>query len=173
MTLNDDSFRLLMARSQEGDRTSYRTLLENVRPWLLRYFARRAPPAMVDDLVQETLLSIHAKRATFDPHRPFLPWLAAIARYRFVDALRTLRHTEELVDDCAAIDSCEDEVISRLSLDRLFTRLTPSQARAIALTRIEGRSIADAARASGQSESSVKINVHRGLRKLAGLIESS
>ncbi|MBA4165623.1 MAG: RNA polymerase subunit sigma-24, partial [Erythrobacter sp.] len=42
---------------------------------------------------------------------------------------------------------------------------------AIELVRIEGRSIVEAAEKTGQSESSVKVNIHRGLKKLATLIE--
>jgi len=41
------------------------------------YFARRIAPAQIDDLVQETLVSMHRKLATWDSARPFLPWLAA------------------------------------------------------------------------------------------------
>ena len=33
-------------------------------------------------------MSLHRKLATWDSGRPFLPWLAAIARYRWIDALR-------------------------------------------------------------------------------------
>jgi RNA polymerase sigma-70 factor (ECF subfamily) len=50
--------------------------------------------------------------------------------------------------------------------------LPARQANAIVLTRIEGRSIAEAAQISGQSESNVKVSVHRGLRKLAAMVES-
>ena len=62
--------------------------------------------------------------------------------------------------------------IARLSLSALMTRLPPSQANAIVLTRVEGRSVAEAARICGQSETLVKVNVHRGLKRLAMLVES-
>ena len=61
---------------------------------------------------------------------------------------------------------------ARLSLDRLLALLPAGQAQAITLVKIEGASIAEASRISGQSESLVKVNIHRGLRKLAGLVES-
>lgn len=172
MILRDDDCRRLMGKAQGGDAASYRALLGGCRDWLLRYYVRRISPAMVDDLVQETLISLHAKRATFDPSRPFYPWLAAIARYRWVDALRKQVQVDELHEGDAAVDHEEDAILSRLSLDSLLVRLPPAQANVITLTRVEGRSIEEAARISGQSESLVKVNVHRGLKRLAALVES-
>lgn len=172
MILLDQDMRRLMTAGQNGDRASYRALLNAARDWLLRYYARRIAPAMVDDLIQDTLLSLHSKRASYDPSRPFYPWLAAIARYRWIDALRKLTVTEELHEADMTVDSEEDSVISRLSLDTLLSRLPQGQANAINLTRIAGLSIEEAAQVSGQSPSLVKVNVHRGLKRLAALVES-
>jgi len=172
MMLRDDDCRRLMGRAQAGDKSAYRGLLGGCRDWLERYYSRRITPHMVDDLVQDTLISLHAKRASYDPSRPFYPWLAAIARYRWVDALRKLTQTEELHDADAVVEHEEDAVLSRLSLDSLLVRLPPAQANAITLTRVEGLSIKEAARICGQSESLVKVNVHRGLKRLAALVES-
>ncbi len=62
--------------------------------------------------------------------------------------------------------------MSRLSLDSLLTCLPKAQASAIMLTKVEGRSVQETARICGQSEALVKVNVHRGLKKLAALVES-
>ena len=172
MKVDDDSLRRAMARALAGDKAAYRHLLEQSRRWLLGYCRRRVPPHMIEDLVQETLTSVHAKRQSFDTERPYLPWLAAIARYRWVDALRKMRDTDELNPEEVASDADDGGVVARLSLERLLAHLPAGQANAIVLTRIEGRSIAEAARITGQSESLVKVNVHRGLKKLAALVES-
>ena len=172
MSIDEDLLRRSMADAQRGDRAAYRLVLDQSHRWLTRYFARRIAPGLIDDLVQDTLLSVHAKRATFDAGRPYLPWLAAIARYRWIDALRRTRVFDELEDNCAIIASSEDELFARLSLSRLMAGLTSAQSSAITLTRIEGKSVAEAATICGQSEAAVKVNVHRGLRKLASLIES-
>lgn len=172
MILNDEDARRLMASSQDGDRACYRALLAGARDWLLRYYASRIAPHMVEDLVQDTLLSLHRKRATYDPRRAFYPWLAAIARYRWIDALRKLTKTEALGDFDAPVAAPDDAILARLSLDSLLAHLPPAQATAITLTRISGRSVAETARLTGQSESLVKVNVHRGLKKLAALVES-
>jgi RNA polymerase sigma factor (sigma-70 family) len=159
----------LMALAQDGDAAAYRVVLDACRRWLLRFFAGRIAPAQVDDLVQETLVSL----ASYDPERPFLPWLAAIARYRWVDQLRrTYRAELVTLEDVHAVESGEEELTARISIDRLLSLIPPAQARAIQLVKIEGLSIAEASVQSGQSEPLVKVNIHRGLKKLAALVES-
>lgn len=172
MIADDATLARLMVNAQKGDRQSYVVLLEESGGWLRRYFARRVAPAFLDDLVQETLISLHRKLASYDPSRPFIPWLAAIARYRWVDQLRRIYRAAEVStgeEPSSAAD--EDAVSARLSLDRLFEHLPERQARVIRLVRIDGCSIAEAAAATGQSESLVKVNIHRGLRKLAAIVE--
>ena len=173
MTSNETCMQLLMARSLDGDAAAYRQLLADCRTWLVRFFARRMVPSQIDDLVQETLISVHNKRATYDPSRPFLPWLAAIARYRWIDQLRkTTRAGEVELDDNQGVDSDEDEIIACLSLDHLLDQIKPEQALVIRLVKIEGLSISEAATKSRQSEPLVKVNIHRGLKKMATLVES-
>lgn len=165
----------LMAAAQKGDAAAYRVLLAEIRLWLERYFRRRVPPAQLDDLVQEVMLALHAKRASWDPARAFLPWLAAIARYRWVDHLRKAyrRAEDELGDHDAIADGDEEAVMARMSLDRLFAHLPDKQCEVIELVRIEGLSIAEASARTGQSESLVKVNIHRGLKKLSALVEEA
>lgn len=175
MIADEPSLAHLMARSQAGDQQAYRALLIECQLWLECYFRRRVAPAHFDDLVQDVLLALHHKRASWDPSRAFVPWLAAIARYRWIDHLRrTYRSEEEALENHdAAEDSDEEAVLARMSLKRLFVHLPGNQAEAIELVKIEGLSIAEASRKSGQSESAVKVNIHRGLKKLAALIEKA
>jgi RNA polymerase sigma factor (sigma-70 family) len=173
MKADERSLGQLMARAQGGDAAAYRALLDACRSWLTRFFARRIAPSAVDDLVQDTLVSLHSKRATFDPSRPFLPWLAAIARYRWVDQLRrTYRADETELDDAMAAQSDEAGIAARISIDRLLEHLSVTQALAIRLVKIEGLTIAEASARCGQSEPLVKVNIHRGRKKLAALVES-
>lgn len=172
MKTEDATLARLMALSQQGDKRAYAMLLEEARKWLTGYFRRRIAPDHLEDLVQETLVSMHSKLASYDPQRPFLPWLAAIARYRWVDLLRKLsRANETALEGEFAVESEEPAIAAKLSLERLFSKLPKPQARAIELVKVEGYSIAEASRASGQSESLVKVNIHRGLKKLAAMIE--
>ena len=173
MIADEPTLARLMAQSQAGDRQAYTVLLTEAQLWLERYFRRRVAPGQMEDLVQEVLLALHNKRATWDSSRAFLPWLAAIARYRWVDHLRRVYSSAEdaLGDHDVAEDSAEDAVLARMSLERLFVHLPDKQVEAIELVKIEGLSIEEASHRTGQSESAVKVNIHRGLKKLAALIE--
>jgi RNA polymerase sigma factor (sigma-70 family) len=163
-----------MEAAQGGNGGAYRRLLGELADWLGRYFARRLPPSEVDDAVQETLLAVHRRRHTFDPSQPFGPWLAAIAKRKWIDQLRALerRATEELPDDIPVGDH-ESTVMSTTVLTSLLGELRPAQSIAIVLVKLRGFSIEEASRETGQSISSVKVNIHRGLARLAAIIEKS
>lgn len=180
MRVNEHDLAHLAALSQRGDRAAYSAFLETVRVWLQRYYGRKIGPDFMDDVIQETLMSIHSKLATYDPDRPILPWLAAIARYRWVDHLRRLYQSRAKLaasphdeDAAFAISGIESETVARLSLERLLAHLPEGQTRAIEMVKIEGHSVAEAASLSGQSESLIKVNIHRGLKTLAKLIEKA
>ncbi len=78
-----------MARAQEGDQGAYRQLLHQISGYLRSLVAKHhRNPMDVEDTVQDILLTVHAVRHTYDPSRPFGPWLVAIAHRRIIDRLR-------------------------------------------------------------------------------------
>ena len=162
----------LMAAAQRGDAGAYRVLLEQLRPWLQGYFRRRLPPDLVEDAVQETMAAIHAKRHTYQPDRPIGPWIAAIAKYKWVDRLREMKRTRtvELPDD-VPVDDHGSAVTSATLLGRLLGQLRPAQADAIRLVKIDGLSVEEASNRTGQSASLVKVNIHRGLTRLTRIVQ--
>jgi RNA polymerase sigma-70 factor (ECF subfamily) len=161
----------LMVAARGGNRGAYRRLLGEVGDWLRRYYARRLPTSMVQDAAQDTLIAIHLQRHTFDPSRPFEAWLTAIARYKWIDRLRALQRTssDPLTDDIAIADH-ERAVVSATVLEDLLKRLKPAQSQVIRLVKIQGYSVEEAADHTGQSISLVKVNIHRGLARLAGMV---
>jgi RNA polymerase sigma factor (sigma-70 family) len=164
----------LMAAAQIGDASAYQTLLGELAPWLRRYYARRLPPAMTEDAVQDVLLAIHEKRHTYDPARPFGPWLAAIARYKWIDRLRLLKaEASEPLDENIAAPDHSESVIAGSTFRQLLAELKPPQAEAIRLVKLEGYSVEEASQATGQSISLVKVNIHRGLKRIASIISAN
>lgn len=163
-----------MAAAQEGHGGAYQRLLTELSDWLLRYFRRRLPPGDVDDAVQETLLAIHRRRHTYDPQRPLLPWLAGIAKRKWIDQLRSMgrRPAEELPADMPVADH-EAAVTSASVLASLLAELRPAQAQVIRLVRLQGYSVEDVSRETGLSPSAVKMNIHRGLARLAAILEKT
>ncbi|MGY2733754.1 sigma-70 family RNA polymerase sigma factor [Sphingomonas sp. UYP23] len=172
MSETADQWGQLMAAAQDGHAAAYRRLLDELRHWLKGFYARRLPPAVVDDAVQDTLIAIHEKRHTYDRERPFKPWLMAVARYKWIDRLRSMSRsrTEELPDEIAVEDH-ESSVTSSVILARLMTELKPAQADAIRLVKIEGFSVEEASERTGQSGSLIKVNIHRGLARLAAIVQ--
>jgi RNA polymerase sigma factor (sigma-70 family) len=170
--LIDGDWGEMMAAAQAGNAGVYHRLLGEASGWLRRYFARRLPPTVVDDAVQDTLLAIHQKRHTYDPSRPFEPWLAAVARYKWIDRLRMMKSapTEELSEDIPVADH-GDTVASAWSLERLLAELKPAQSDVIRLVKLQGLSVEEAAARTGQSISLVKVNIHRGLGRLMSIVK--
>ncbi len=172
----EDDLRALMMAAQGGSNTAYAAFLHRSSAHVRAYLRRRlsAYPDDVEDLVQETLLALHNQRHTYRPAQRLTPWLYAIARYKLVDSLRahSPRRAIEvsLEDDAAdsaffAPDSAAAE--SRRDLLKLLDTLPERMRRPILLVKLEGQSVAEAARALGMSESAVKVGIHRGLKTLA------
>ena len=116
-------------------------------------------------------LAIHAKRHTFAASKPFGAWVTAIARYKWVDRVRDAsRYSALALDEDIAIEDHEGAAISAAALDQLLGRWKPAQESVIRLVKLNGLSIARAAGATGQSAALVKINIHRGLKKLSTLV---
>lgn len=170
-----------LVAGQRGDAAAYAGFLREAASVLRPFFRRRLAnfPDDVEDLVQETLLAMHNKRATYDPGQPVTPWMFAIARYKLVDLLRARAGREALHDP---IDEDLDELASeahaaaheaRRDLAVLLAELPDRQRLPIQYVKIEGVSVAEAARRTGLSVSAVKIGVHRGLKLLAARLRES
>ena len=166
----------LMVRSLGGDSAAYAVLLRRLGDHLRAYYQRRLGRAAdAEDLLQETLIAMHTRRSTYDVTRPFTAWVHAIARYKIIDLLRRRSRNEMLNDPLddedqlfVAVDG--DAAEARYDLKKLLDELPDRQRLPIVYVKIEGASVADAAKRTGMSESAVKVGIHRGLKALAAKI---
>ncbi len=164
----------LWMRAQAGDGASYAQALRLLSTCLRGFLRKRMPNQAhdVEDPVQETLMAIHQKRHTYQSDQPLTAWMYAIARYKWVDHLRAHGrrvHLHDDIDDWAntlAVESEEDASDAHKDLDTLLAGLPARQREAIEHTRLHGLSISETAERTGQSESAVKVNIHRGLKTL-------
>lgn len=159
-----------MRRSLTGDARAHESLLRALALLLRSYFfgRLRSRQADVEDLVQETLIAIHARRSTYEPSRPLLAWVYAIAKYKLIDLLRRRRaagESVELTEDLRPVEF-EGAASARLDVQSLLSALPEKQAQAIRLMQIDGESAAEVAARHGWSESDVKVSAHRGLKAL-------
>lgn len=175
----DLDWSILMARAQAGDGAAYRRLLKEVTPYLRSLAARcHRDPGDVEDAIQDVLLTVHAIRHTYDPSRPFGPWLTTIAIRRLIDRLRrqgrvrsheTPLQTEH--ETFPAARTNEDEVMSDVrKLETAIATLPPGQQQAIRLLKLKEMSLKEAAAASGASVASLKVATHRALKNLRKML---
>jgi RNA polymerase sigma-70 factor (ECF subfamily) len=162
-----------------GEERAYRELLGRTSRLLRGYYKTRLARAAggaadAEDLVQETLMALHARRDTYDPAQPFTPWLYAIARYKLIDYYRRTRGSAANIpiDEVKEIIAYDDQAStdSSLDLERLLAELPSKFGAAIRCVKLDGLSVAETAARQGLSESAVKVNVHRGMKALAALI---
>lgn len=175
----EEALRSALLLALSGDNEAYVAFLTRTGAHLRSYFRRRlaSSPNDVEDLVQETLLAIHNRRHTFEPTARLMPWLYAIARYKLIDLLRAQsprRAIEVALDDDEGIaelvhaDASPAE--TRRDLARLLDALPDRYRLPIVLVKLEGRSVAEAAQATGISQAAIKVGIHRGLKKLAAIV---
>lgn len=175
----DGDLEALMSRYQAGDFDAARSLIDRISPALHRFFDRQAPNrADADDLLQETWLRIHRVRRTYQPAKPLLPWVFAIARRVRVDHYRKSARTsareqrwEELAE---SVSTPGAEAHRADELGELLAVLSDSQREVLEMMKVAGMSLDEVARATSSTVGSVKQKVHRAyekLRKTVNLVE--
>ena len=150
-------------------------------PYLRSLAARRhRDPRDAEDAVQDILLTVHAIRQTYDPTRPFGPWLVTIANRRLVDRLRRqgrLRSRESALTTehetfPARQANIDDEVSDRRELEAVLGNLPPGQQQAIRLLKLKEMSLKEAAAATGISVTALKVATHRALKNLRKMLSN-
>jgi RNA polymerase sigma-70 factor (ECF subfamily) len=172
-TYKSDEWDKWMRVALDGDKSAYNNLLTHVKRWLGAYYSKRIGPEHIDDLVQETLMTVHTKRHTYDPTKPFGPWLSAVARYRWIDFLRASKTglNVELDEETISAPSKHDSVLAKHDLQKLLAKLPEKQAKIITMVKLQEMTIQDVSNETGQSISSIKVTVHRGIKKMMVMIE--
>lgn len=166
-----DRWQTLLIADRAGDTTSYDIFLGELRDWLTRYFQRRTRDGDVEDIVQETMIAIFLKRLSYSTDEPLGPWLMTIAYRKWVDSVRRrVRAPSDPLDETFGIDDHGDAVMSAIVVEDCLATLKRPQRDVIVYRLIDGFSVSDTASMTGQSESLVKVNVHRGLRRLAATL---
>jgi RNA polymerase sigma-70 factor (ECF subfamily) len=176
----------LMQRYVDGDARAFRALYALLAPKLLGYLAKMTRDrAVADDLLQQTFLKVHRARAAWVPGADPTPWIYAIAHRTFLDEARKKQRAvvsvakgEELPEVKADLDGTADgaaEPVPDVELTKAamaaLEALPPQQREAVVLTKLDGKSIAEAAAIAGTTPGAMKVRAHRGyvaLRKALG-----
>ena len=168
----------MMKAAQAGDGHAYSRLLSEITPRIRRIIQRKRAFQNVqdiEDLVQDVLLSLHSVRATYDPQRPFFPWLLAIVRNRLADGARRYARgsrNEILVDELPVTFADESANIEKIlyrdpdQLKQAIEQLPRGQREAIKMLKLKEMTLKEASSQTGTSISSLKVSVHRGIAAL-------
>jgi RNA polymerase sigma-70 factor (ECF subfamily) len=175
----------LMARYVDGDAAAFRELYAAVAPRLYGYLVKMARTrALADDLLQQTFLKIHRARGAYVRGADPLPWIYSIAHRTFIDAVRKDKRAivavgsddelpEVRADLGGAADGVRDEAADpeqvKTALDALAA-LPAQQREAVVLTKLEGKSVAEAAEIAGTTVGAMKVRAHRGYEALRSLL---
>jgi RNA polymerase sigma-70 factor, ECF subfamily len=161
-----------MRQAQEGDKAAYAIFLRETSLVLRAFLLKRMESIGAEDVLQETLISIHRSRHTYLPGRPLGPWLYAICENRMLDYFRQQRRRDRGV---AAFkkepSSSTTEPEPATSLLAAVGKLPGIQRKVIELLKIQDLSVKEVSNRMKMSESAVKVTAHRGyeaIRRMMG-----
>lgn len=170
----------LLRAALTGDQRAYARFLQEITPILrgiVRARGAQFGPEGQEDIVQDILLSIHAKRHTWTVTAPVLPWLYAITRYKVIDAQRRRRHRDHdpldpLIDRIEAEPHADDVTAAMAARDSavLIDQLDKRSARIVRAVSIEGSSTAEVGERLSMTEGAVRVALHRAIKRLGAIV---
>lgn len=167
-----------MTAAQAGNRTAYEALLRDCIPFIKRVArGQGVRPDVIDDVVQETLLTVHLARQTYDPRRPFTAWLRMIAQRRAIDGLRRTGRTgarevhapfayENHPDTGGDPEAAAFELDRAALLEAAIGALPARQRDAVEYLTSRGQPLSNAAVAVGHTAGSLRVSWHRAIKSL-------
>jgi RNA polymerase sigma-70 factor (ECF subfamily) len=176
--LRATGFACLLAAARTGDECAIAELWRVYRPQVLRYF-KVAAPRCAEDLDAETWLEVARRLASFEGDEDaFRRFLFTVARHRLIDWQRREARRPAVVlydrlPELPAPDAAT-RVAAGIGLEAalsLLGGLPEPQRDAIALRVIADLSVGDVAELLGRTPGSVRVLCHRGLARLAALVE--
>lgn len=166
---------VLMRAALRGDAPAYKVLLTEMAPVLRGIVRARAPGMDADwceDVVQDTLMAIHLKRATWDADQPLRPWVYAITRHKLVDAFRKRGRAVHLpVEDFAEqLETQPDsDPLEGRDAQALINRLPSRDAALLRCLALEEHGSEECGRRLGLAPGALRVALHRALKRLADI----
>ena len=164
-----------MERYQGADELAATELVRRVSPMLYRSFLAHTRSADIsEDLLQDTWIRIHKARHTYRPPAPVLPWLYSIAEHTRLDGYRRRqrRQGRESTLENAPEPASEqtDDVVQRLTLQKLMLALPESQRQVLIMLKVSGLSLEEVARIQGSTVGAIKLRAHRAYHTLRTML---
>ena len=170
----------LMKQYCDGDARTFDMLYQLVAPKLLRYLIRLAGDvSTAEDLLQLSLLKVHKARSSYIEGAQPLPWMYTIAHRTFLDETRRRKRSRmvdvqgEVPEQSATLDGrpaaqqkapADSEKLSETMA--ALQALPPAQRQAVVLTKLDGKTMQEAAQIAGTTIGAMKVRAHRGYAAL-------
>jgi RNA polymerase sigma factor (sigma-70 family) len=180
----------VMARYCRGDAAAFHRLYELLAPRILAYLTGLlGDKAAAEDALQLTFLKVHEARASYVLGANPIPWIYTIAHRTCLDEIRKRRrsrvrlgregepalepiaHITGVAADIHPDPADRADVSAAAGALAALAKLPANQRQALILTKVHGRSIADAAMITGSTPGAIKQRAHRAyvtLRQLLG-----
>lgn len=175
-----DGFDARLAAAKAGDEGAFVALFRSVQPALLRYLTTLGG-GLAEDVASDTWVTVVRSLHKFSgDERGWRSWVFTIAHSRLRDAQRSAVRTPVPVDTDdylgsrpSAVDVLGEveEMFSTESALALIGTLPPDQAEMVLLRHVAGLEVSHVAQIVGKQPGTVRVAVHRGLKRLAALLE--
>ncbi|WP_234343493.1 RNA polymerase sigma factor [Streptomyces sp. NRRL F-5123] len=176
-----ESLEAAVSAAQQGDEGAFRTVYRAVQPQLLNYVRSLVGPGEAEDVASEAWLQIARDLPNYRGGSGSIRgWAARIARNRALDHIRARARRPVAgggVDDLVQMPDRSDtagEALDAVATDRALSAIAAlprEQAEAVLLRVVMGLDSTSAARVLGKRAGSVRMATHRGLRRLAEILE--
>jgi RNA polymerase sigma-70 factor, ECF subfamily len=176
------NLRDLTALAARGEATAIESLLEQIRPMVVRYCRARLVQIsghyhVADDVAQEVCMAVLSALPRYrDMGRPFASFVFGIASHKVADAMRNAARlaipTEDLPDGPDSGPGPEETVVAFIEAERaraLLARLPENQRELLVLRVVSGMSAEETGHALGMSPGAVRVAQHRALARLRAI----
>lgn len=176
---NQASLHDLTSLAVRGQPAAIESLLEQIRPMVVRYCRARLSRItghyqVADDVAQEVCIAVLSALPRYqDMGRPFASFVFGIASHKVADAMRNASRlaipTEDLPDGPDDHPGPEETVVAYIEAERaraLLARLPSHQRELLVLRVLAGLSAQETGNTLGMSPGAVRVAQHRALARL-------
>jgi RNA polymerase sigma-70 factor (ECF subfamily) len=182
--IEEETLAAWMARYVAGDANAFHAIYRSISPRLFGYLVGLlADRAAAEDVLQQTFVRLHEARGSYVAGADPAPWIFTIGHRLALDELRRRKRAkvrlaavdEHLPEPPAELDGsradAQEVPDERIALTLgLLEQLPEAQRAAILLTKVEGRSLAEAAAITGSTVGAMKVRAHRAYATLRKLV---
>ena len=159
----------LVAACRRGDEDAFARLVRQHEKRVFRLAGRFfRQPEEVEEVAQQTFLTVWQKLDTYRAKAPFEHWLTRVCLNCCYERLRKKQLPLEPLHENDA--TSQSEPTARLEVERLLQSLPATDSFILLLLHGEGWSVAEIAERLGWSRANVKVRAHRARKRLRQLL---